>query len=233
MLTGSKRSASSALEAAAGTPSPPAGVVEAVGQALPLTVTTLPDDGGGNNGGEAKGLEEAIATPVVAAATPAAATTTTAIAATAAAAATTTTAIAATAAAANAAETGVAGSAHHGDTRVSLLDAVELVLTTGPFSHRRQAGMGVSVGVATGAGAEGKAGVAQESAGTGATTATRRAGLGFQGFGDNVEESVATAVSELLKAASAAAERWGLPLGEQETLKAWSNAAATSVASGS
>lgn len=116
-----------------------------------------------------------------------------------------------------------AGTIHHGDARVSLLDAIEVVLTTGPLSHRRQTGME----------AEAEAGAAEESGETGAVAAARRAGLGFQGFGANVEVSVATAVSELLKVASVAAERWGLPPGEQETLRAWSNAAATSVASDS
>ncbi|CAM9832493.1 unnamed protein product [Laminaria digitata] len=69
----------------------------------------------------------------------------------------------------------------------------------------------------------------QDSGSPGASREARRIALGFQGFGDNVEVSVTAAVSELLKAASTAAERWDLPPGEQEALRAWLNAAATSV----
>ncbi|CAM9832496.1 unnamed protein product, partial [Laminaria digitata] len=109
--TGSKRNASSAREASAVPPSP-AEALGAVAQALPSSGTALPDCRGG--GGGANSLEEATATtPAVAAAVPAATTKTTKEAAS------ITTAVAA------------AGTTRRGDARVSLLDAIELILTTG------------------------------------------------------------------------------------------------------
>ena len=207
VLTENARSASRALEAATGTPFPrPVEAVEALGQALPLVGTPLPD--GKGDGGDTSGLEEAAATTRVAAAT------------------------APNTAAATAPNTAAAaaGTIPHADARVSLLDAVELVLTTGPLSHRSQAGVGGRGGVETEAGEEAGTGAVQGSGGTELVTAARRTRLEFQGFEKNDEVSVATAVSELLKAASAAAGRWDVPLEEQEMLRAWSNAAATSVA---
>ena len=206
-LTGNNGSASLVLEASAGAPStPPAQEVGVVGQGLPVRTTLL--GCGGGDGSGATGREGAsAATPVVAVpavTTPAAAAPAPAMKPT--------------------VPTAGAGITRHDGARVSLLDAIELVLTTGPLFKRRQA----EVGEEAGAGAEAR--VAQESGGPGGIRAARREALGLRVIGKHIEVPVAAAVSELLKAASAAAERWDLPRREQETLKAWSAKAAASVA---
>lgn len=116
-----------------------------------------------------------------------------------------------------------AGVASPPPARLSFLQAVELVLTTGPLSReRRDDGRG-GAPVALVADASGEASppgdrVAPPTAGRGSPT--------FEGFGDNVEASVVASVLELLRRATAAAERLGLSPRERERLAMWSGAAA-------
>ena len=110
--------------------------------------------------------------------------------------------------------------------RLSFLDAVELVLTTGPLSRGENGGGGgASAAAAAAAAAVSTAESSREAAGLSAGS-RGGGGPGFQGFGRHVHASVVAAVVELLGAATSAAERWGLPPQERERLKAWSRAAA-------
>lgn len=104
------------------------------------------------------------------------------------------------------------------------MQAVELVLTTGPLSREwRDDGCGAPVAQAANASEE--AFPSEEAA---PLTAGRRDGgrSTFEGFGKNVEASVVASVLELLRRATAAAERWGLSPQERERLASWSRAAA-------
>ncbi|CAN0374913.1 unnamed protein product [Ectocarpus sp. 12 AP-2014] len=111
--------------------------------------------------------------------------------------------------------------------RLSFLQAVELVLTTGPLSRewRDDDGRGGSP-VVQGADAS------EEASPPGEGVAPPKAGRceggrsTFEGFGRNVEASVVASVLELLRRATAAAERWGLSQQERERLALWSRAAA-------
>lgn len=96
------------------------------------------------------------------------------------------------------------------------MQAVELVLTTGPLSRERG---GASPAAAVAPSGE-RAGLAAEAAGGGYGGT-----LTFEGFGQNVQASVVEAVAGLLGEATAAAERWGLSPQERGRLQAWSRAA--------
>ncbi|CBJ28121.1 expressed unknown protein [Ectocarpus siliculosus] len=111
--------------------------------------------------------------------------------------------------------------------RLSFLQAVELVLTTGPLSRewRDDDGRGGSPVVQV-------ADASEEASPSGEGVAPPTAGRceggrsTFEGFGKNVEASVVASVLELLRRATAAAERWGLSPQERERLALWSSAAA-------
>ncbi|CAM9911655.1 unnamed protein product [Ectocarpus sp. 4 AP-2014] len=111
--------------------------------------------------------------------------------------------------------------------RLSFLQAVELVLTTGPLSRewRDDDGRGGSP-VVQGEDAS------EEASPSGEGVAPPKAGRceggrsTFEGFGKNVEASVVASVLELLRRATAAAERWGLSQQERDSLDLWSRAAA-------
>ena len=119
----------------------------------------------------------------------------------------------------------------NGGGGVSFVQAVELVLTTGPLSRElRSNGGGASTPAAAAAAAaaassgegSGQAGEAAAGGGGGGGCGGRST---FEGFGQNVRASVVKAVVELLRGANAAAERWGLTPQERQQLRAWSRAA--------
>ncbi|CAM9412554.1 unnamed protein product, partial [Hapterophycus canaliculatus] len=121
--------------------------------------------------------------------------------------------------------------------RFSFVQAVELVLTTGPLSRERRdktgtaaaAAAAVPVAATTSSSDEGPGEVA--AGGDMATLgcgggAEKGASASFEGFEKSVEASVVLAVSDLLREATAAAERWGLSSQERDRLRTWSEAAA-------
>lgn len=115
-----------------------------------------------------------------------------------------------------------------GVSKFSFLEAIELVLTTGPLSKERLRDAGKAAALTseppavTSSSRETKAVAAKDSDG-GDRDGVRSSS--FVGFGHDVEAPVIAAVTELLQEATAAAERWGLPLRERESLQAWSRAA--------
>lgn len=103
----------------------------------------------------------------------------------------------------------------HDRQGLSISEAIELVLTSGPLARRM---------------ASQEAGAAAPEAACNLAAATLvvepAVMQGFsEEFGESLEASVVAAITDLLREASAAAERWGLSPAERERLAAWSRAA--------
>lgn len=118
--------------------------------------------------------------------------------------------------------------------RFSFVQAVELVLTTGPLSRERGDKVAIAPAVATTAAiaASTEEGSREVAAGGGAAApgggggVEKASGVIFEGFEKNAEASVVSAVTDLLREAIAAAERWGLSPQDRDRLRMWSQAAA-------
>eukprot|EP00752_Nemacystus_decipiens_P005334 g4838.t1 len=114
--------------------------------------------------------------------------------------------------------------------RFSIVQAVELVLTTGPLARSRLNNGEDASSPAAGATAVGMLGEGPEERAVSAPGGGGGGGGGggrstFEGFGQNLGASVVEAVCELLAGVNAAAERWGLSPQERGLLQAWSRAA--------